>query len=175
MTHSDDGTDGDGVDSPPGVDAEDRLTYAEIGVGDEFEADRTVALSREAIVEFAAEYDPQPFHIDEEAAADSPFGGLIASGLHSVCVCSRLSTEAFFGRIDFVGGRGIDDLRWRRPVRPGDALSVTVVVADKRPSESNPARGYVDADVIGSDADGNEVVSWRVLGMVRRDPDAPAE
>lgn len=173
MTNTDD-TAGDSADSgsgaaDPGVGGE-RLTYDEIAVGDHFEADRTVTLSREAIVEFAAEYDPQPFHLDEAAGEASPFGGLVASGLQTLCVCNRLSTEAFFGRIAFLGGRGVDDLRWHRPVRPGDSLSVDVVVANKRASESVPRRGYVDADVIGSDGDGNEVVSWRVLGMVRRAP-----
>jgi len=179
VTHRDDAAgdhDGDGdasgTGAVPGPPPADRLTYGEIAVGDRFTADRTVTFSREAIVEFAAEYDPQPFHLDEAAGTDSPFGGLVASGLHSFCVCSRLSTEAFFGQVAFLGGRGIDDLRWRRPVRPGDSLSVDVVVADKRPSESDPERGYVDADVTGSDAGGNEVVSWRVLGMVRRDPAA---
>jgi len=158
-----------------GASGDDRLTYGDITVGDRFEADRTVTLSREAIVEFAAEYDPQPFHLDEAAGEPTPFGGLVASGIHSFCVCSRLSTEAFFGKIQFLGGRGVDSLRWHRPVRPGDTLSVDVVVANKRVSESDPERGYVDADVIGSDADGNEVISWRVLGMIRRDPDADSE
>lgn len=164
---------GDGVDA--GTADGDRLTYGDIAVGDRFRADRSVTFSRESIVEFAAEYDPQPFHLDEAAGEDSPFGGLVASGLHSFCVCSRLSTEAFFGRVAFQGGRGIDDLRWHRPVRPGDSLTVDVVVADKRISESDPERGYVDADVIGSDAEGTEVVSWRVLGMVRREPAASSE
>jgi acyl dehydratase len=156
--------------SEAGTTDRDPLTYEEIAVGDRFEADRTVTFSRESIVEFAAEYDPQPFHLDEAAGEASPFGGLVASGLQTLCACSRLSTEAFFGRIAFLGGRGIDDLRWHRPVRPGDSLSVDVVVANKRPSESNPERGYVDADVTGSDTEGNEVLSWHVLGMVRRGP-----
>lgn len=179
VSDSDDDTAGDdGGDAPlgtgtvDGATAQDRLTFEEIAVGDRFEADRSVTFSRESIVEFAAEYDPQPFHLDEAAGTASPFGGLVASGLHSFCVCSRLSTEAFFGHVAFLGGRGIDDLRWHQPVRPGDSLSVDVVVAAKRPSDSDPERGYVDADVTGSDADGDPAVSWRVLGMIRRDPTA---
>ena len=166
---------GTGAATVDGAAEDDRLTYGEIAVGDRFEADRTVTFSREAIVEFAAEYDPQPFHLNEAAGESTPFGGLVASGLHSFCVCSRLSTEAFFGQIQFLGGRGVDNLRCHRPVRPGDTLSVDVVVANKRVSGSDPQRGYVDADVIGSDPRGTEVVSWRVLGMIRRDPDADPE
>ena len=116
-----------------------RLCYDELAVGDRFESDRMATFSRESIVDFAAAYDPQPFHLDEAAGEASPFGGLVASGLHTFCVCSRLATEAFFGRIAFLGGRGVDDLRWHRPVRPGDSLSVDVVVAHKRPSESTPS------------------------------------
>jgi len=182
VSDSDDDTAGDdGSDTPlqtgtvDGVTAPDRLTFEEIAVGDRFEADRSVTFSRESIVEFAAEYDPQPFHLEEAAGTASPFGGLVASGLHSFCVCSRLSTEAFFGRVAFLGGRGIDDLRWHQPVRPGDSLSVDVVVATKRPSDSDPERGYVDADVTGSDPDGDPAVSWRVLGMIRRDPTAGSD
>lgn len=148
--------------------ADDRLSYDEIAVGDRFESDRAETFTRESIVDFAAAYDPQPFHLDSAAGEASPFGGLVASGLHTLCVCSRLATEAFFGRIAFLGGRGVDDLRWHRPVRPGDSLSVAVVVAHKRPSESTPGRGYVDVDVTAFDSTDREIVSWRVLAMVRR-------
>lgn len=173
MTDADDP--GDGTDSPLVAavhdavrPADDRLAYGEITVGDRFESDRAETFTREAIVDFAATYDPQPFHLDDAAGAASPFGWLVASGLHTFCICSRLATEAFFGRIAFLGGRGVDDLRWHRPVRPGDSLPVGVVVAHKRPSESTPGRGYVDVDVTAVDATDREIVSWRVLAMVRR-------
>lgn len=173
VTDADDPDDGTGSPSMAAVhDAlrppDDRLSYAELAVGDRFESDRAETFTRESIVDFAAAYDPQPFHLDDAAGEASPFDGLVASGLHTFCVCSRLATEAFFGRIAFQGGRGVDDLRWHRPVRPGDSLSVTVVVAHKRPSESTPERGYVDVDVTAVDSTDREVVSWRVLGMVRR-------
>ncbi|WP_081927027.1 MaoC/PaaZ C-terminal domain-containing protein [Halobellus rufus] len=144
------------------------LVYEDLAVGDRFEADRTVTFSREGIVEFASAYDPQPFHLGDDADDASPFDGLVASGLHSYCACNRLATEAFFGRVAFLGGRGVDDLRWSRPVEPGDALSVDVEVVEKRPSESDPRRGYVDVDVTGRGPDGESVVTWRVLGMIRR-------
>ncbi|MDQ2053670.1 MULTISPECIES: MaoC/PaaZ C-terminal domain-containing protein [Halobellus] len=148
--------------------AADRLTYEELAVGDRFVADQTVTFTRDSIVDFAGKYDPQPFHVGDDADAASPFEGLVASGLHSFCACNRLATEAFFGRVAFLGGRGVDDLRWHRPVRPDDTLSVDVEVVDKRVSESDSRRGYVDVDVTGRTPAGDPVVTWRVLGMIRR-------
>ncbi|SFR42942.1 MaoC family dehydratase [Halogeometricum limi] len=145
---------------------ETTLTYDELAVGDTFERGSTT-LTEAEITSFAGEYDPQPFHLDHDAGADSMFGGLVASGLHTYCACNRLATEAFFSRVAFMGGRGVDELRWHRPVRPGDTLSVSVEVTTKRVSESNPDRGYVDVDVTGTNADGDVVVTWTVLGMVR--------
>ncbi|WP_144900903.1 MaoC/PaaZ C-terminal domain-containing protein [Halobellus captivus] len=157
--------------SPP----DEPLTYDDLSVGDRFEADQTVAFTREEIVDFATAYDPQPFHLGDEADDASPFEGLVASGLHSYCACNRLATAAFFARVAFLGGRGVDDLRWFRPVEPGDTLSVDVEVVAMRPSDSDPRRGYVDVDVTGRDPAGEPVVSWRVLGLIRRgDADADA-
>ena len=157
-----DGARGDGT-------AADRLTYEDVAVGDRFVADRTITFTRDSIVDFAGKYDPQPFHVGDDADEASPFEGLVASGLHSFCACNRLATEAFFGRVAFLGGRGVDDLRWHRPVRPDDTLSVDVEVVDKRVSESDSRRGYVDVDVTGRTAAGDPVVTWRVLGMLRRE------
>jgi acyl dehydratase len=156
---------GDGAADDTGA---ERLTYADVAVGDRFRADETVTFTREEITEFAAAYDPQPFHLGDGADDASPFDGLVASGLHSFCACNRLATEAFFGRIAFLGGRGVDHLRWHRPVRPGDSLSVAVEVVDKRVSESEPRRGHIDVVVRGCAPDGGTVVRWRVLGMIRR-------
>ncbi|MFB6093243.1 MAG: MaoC/PaaZ C-terminal domain-containing protein [Haloquadratum sp.] len=153
-----------------GMDPDDRLTYDEIDVGDRFAADRSVTFTTEAIIDFAEKYDPQPFHVSDEADEASPFDGLVASGLHSYCACNRLAVEAFFGRIAFLGGSGVDEMRWYRPVHPGDTLTVEVEIADKRVSESDPRRGYIDIDITGHTEDGDPVVNWRVLGMVRREP-----
>lgn len=124
-------------------------------------------VTREEIVAFGERYDPQPFHVDEEAAAESVFGGLVASGWHTVAVCQGMLIR---GRPDVasMGGRGVDELRWHRPVRPGDTLSVTTEVVDKRRSESVTDRGYVDMRVTGLEGDGDPVVSWTVLGMIGR-------
>ncbi|MGQ4555633.1 MaoC/PaaZ C-terminal domain-containing protein [Halobellus sp. GM3] len=157
---------------PTPSNSDEQLAYEDLSVGDRFESDRTVELTRDSIVEFGREYDPQPFHVGDDAPAASPFDGLVASGLHSFAACNRLATEAFFGRVAFLGGRGVDDLRWYRPVRPGDALSADVEVVEKRVSASDPRRGYVDVDVTGRAPAGDRVLGWRVLGMIqRRDPE----
>lgn len=157
------------MDATPVSDADATLSYEALAVGDTFDADRTTTLTEDDITAFAGEYDPQPFHLDREAGAASMFDGLVASGLHTYCACNRLATEAFFSRVAFMGGRGVDDLRWQRPVRPGDTLSASVEVVSKRPSESNPERGYVDVAVTGTNGDDETVVTWTVLGMVRRE------
>lgn len=143
------------------------LTYEDLSVGDTFEAGPRT-LTEVDIVLFASDYDPQPFHIDPAAADDSLFDGLVASGLHTFSVCNRLVTEAFFARVPFMGGRGVDELRWHKPVYPGDALSVSAEIAAKRDSQSNPDRGYVDVDVTGTNDDGDGVISWTALAILSR-------
>jgi acyl dehydratase len=88
--------------------------------------------SKDEIIEFAERFDPQPFHVDEEAAKDSMFGGLIASGWHTGSISMRLLYDLFVNEIAVCGGSGIDDLRWRNPVRPGDTLTLEVEVTNKR-------------------------------------------
>lgn len=131
-------------------------------------------LTEAEIVDFAERFDPHPFHVDPDVGDDSPFGGLVASGLHTYCVCNRLATDALFGELAFLGGMGVEELRWHRPVRPGDTLTGTTGVVDRRASESHPERGYADLYTEGVNADGERVISWTALGMVRR-RDAAAE
>ena len=123
------------------------------------------------IVDFAERYDPQPFHTDEEAARDSVFGGLVASGWHTAAMCMRMRVDAEGEEVPLLGSRGVDELRWRRPVRPGDTLRVRTEVVDKRPSESRPDRGYVNTLVQGVNGDGEVAISWTGLGIVERAPD----
>ncbi|MGQ4555387.1 MaoC/PaaZ C-terminal domain-containing protein [Halobellus sp. GM3] len=85
------------------------------------------------IVEFGEQFDPQPYHTDPEAAEDSIYGGLIASGWHTTALTMRMLTEHFTAGTDFVGGSAVDDLRWIEPVRPGDTLSVTAEIVEKDP------------------------------------------
>ena len=105
---------------------------------------RPQVMTRERIVAFAAEFDPQPQHLDEEAARGSLFGELVASGWHTASVTMRLQLESVMGR--FPGGSlgaQVDTLAWRRPVRPGDELRARVEVLAKRPSGSRPDRGLL--------------------------------
>lgn len=142
--------------------------YEDIDVGEAYEAgERT--LTRDDIVEFAEEYDPQPFHVDEAAAAESPMGGLIASGWQTAAICMRLLVEVMDDEEwASLGARGVDELRWIRPVRPGDTIHVELEVVEKRPSESNPAVGHVDSQLTGYNQDDEAVISWIGLGMIER-------
>ena len=98
-------------------------------------------LSREEILAFGRDWDPQPFHVDEAAAARSPYGGLIASGWQTAALCMRLVVDGMLADSTSVGSPGLDELRWLKPVRPGDALSVEVTVLEVTPSRSKPDRG----------------------------------
>ena len=100
-------------------------------------------VTREEIVEFAGRYDPQPFHVDEKAAEASAFGGLIASGWMTASVMMRLLVENFVSGVASMGSPGVDELRWVRPVRPGDRLRVRVTVLGTRRSQTKPDRGAI--------------------------------
>ena len=99
-------------------------------------------MTEASIVEFASRFDPQPFHIDREAAERSMFEGLVASGFHTLCVSFRLFTQTAV-LANNMGGPGLDDVRWHVPVRPGDTIRVRVTVAEARPSRSKPDRGII--------------------------------
>jgi len=101
---------------------------------------RTFSLDRDEIIRFGKQYDPLPFHIDEEAARNSLFGGLIASSLHLLAACTRVVVEAQ-GEVSILSGLGIDEVRLPHPVRPGDLLSINACWSDLRRSRSRPDRG----------------------------------
>jgi acyl dehydratase len=104
-------------------------------------------LSEAEIIAFATQYDPQPFHVDRAAASSGPFGGLIASGWHSTAMMMRHLVECFLTPESSLGSPGLDDLRWIRPVRPGDTLRVLVTVVETRRSASKPDRGIVKSRI----------------------------
>lgn len=119
------------------------LHYDDFQPGQSFTSGR-IAMTRERIIQFGEEFDPQPQHMSEEAAATSNFGELIASGWHTACVSMRLQYEAAFCRIANGGmGAEVAKLAWLRPVRPGDELYVTVEVSEMRQSRSRPDRGII--------------------------------
>lgn len=102
-----------------------------------------VPISQAEIIDFATRFDPQPYHVDPAAAALGPFGGLIASGWHLAALTMRQIVEAEPFGASPVLGLGVDELRWLRPVRPGDVLRMSGEIVELRPSKSKPDRGTV--------------------------------
>ncbi len=99
------------------------------------------------MVAFARRFDPQTFHTSEETARETEYGGLIASGWHTAAMMMRLYAEHYLPREATLVSPGVDELRWSRPVRPGDELSIRVTVLEARPSRSRPDRGIVRSHV----------------------------
>lgn len=104
---------------------------------------KRLTVDRERIKTFAAEFDPQPFHQDDDAASQSMFGGLAASGWHTAALTMRLLVESDFRPQGGIIGAGFDELRWPLPVRPGDELQIDSEVLEVRPSKSRPHLGLV--------------------------------
>lgn len=111
--------------------------------GQRFVGIARIRVSEDRLKEFAAEFDPQPFHLDEESASASLFRGLAASGWHTAALTMRLLVDSPFRPAGGVVGAGIDELRWLRPVRPGDELHVVCEVLEVRPSKSRPEQGLI--------------------------------
>ena len=107
----------------------------------------SVMVDEQEIIAFARQFDPQPFHLDKERAEKSAFRGLIASGWHTACMVMRLIVDHYLSEVSSEGSPGIDELRWLRPVRPGDQLSVRVTILDARLSRSRPERGIVRSQI----------------------------
>ncbi|MBZ8134876.1 MaoC family dehydratase [Afifella sp. IM 167] len=103
----------------------------------------TYEVTREAIIAFAAEFDPQPFHLDEAAASRSMLGGLAASGWHTTAIFMRMMCDGWLHDTDAAGAGGVDETRWLRPVRPGDVLSGVSEVLEVKASRSRPGFGTV--------------------------------
>lgn len=129
-------------------------------------------MAAEEILSFARQYDPQPFHIDEDAAARSVFGGIIASGWHTASACMRMIVDHFLGAgSGSLGSPGMDEIRWTRPVRPGDTLTVRAEVLEVKPSRSKPDRGAVQVRYVVLNQKGDGVMTMVGTGLfVRRSP-----
>lgn len=118
------------------------LRFADFRVGQKFRS-ATLTVTAEEIKAFAHAFDPQPFHLDDAAAAAGPFGGLAASGWHTAALTMRLIVEGGLPIAGGILGAGIDELRWLRPVRPGDTIHVESEVVEVIPSTSRPGQGRV--------------------------------
>ena len=142
-------------------------SFDELSVGQEF-GFGSIRMELDEILEFARRWDPQPFHIDPEAAKSWPFGGLIASGWHTGSLWMRLYVTSMLGSAAAMGSPGIEELRWLAPVRPGDTLTARLVVLDTTPSERNPARGTLRSRGEMVNQDGVTVMAMTSRGHFER-------
>ena len=129
-----------------------------------------VSLSEAEIIAFARQYDPQSIHTDPEWSAAGPFDGLIASGVHTVAVCMRLFVDHYISRVASLASPGLDELRWPRPVRPGDSIRIRVQVAQARALRSRPDRGLVHSDVEALNQADEVVLSFTAMNFFARRP-----
>jgi acyl dehydratase len=133
----------------------------------------TFSVSEEEIIAFAKEYDPQPFHVDPVGALDGPYGGLIASGWHTTSLMMRQLVEHFVSPESSLGAAGIDEIRWPKPVRPGDTLHVQAAILERRRSASKPDRGIIKSRIQVTNQDGDVVMTMIATNFsLLRDPAA---
>ena len=141
--------------------------FDDFQVGERF-ATPGVTLTESLIIDFALRYDPQPFHIDVEAAKESNYGGLIASGFQTLALGFRMVLETGIFRACSMGSPGCDELRWLRPVHPGDTLHTELEVAEKTPSRSKPDRGVLRVKYRVKNQRGEDVMTFTSMQLARR-------
>ena len=152
-----------------------RLYWEDFPVGSVREFDGPT-VSRDEIVDFARRFDPQPFHLDEEAARQTHFGGLVASGWHTGSMAMRMICDGYLHDAASLGSPGIDKLRWTAPVRPGDTLRLRMTVVSSRPMKSKPHIGLLESHWEMFNQRGELVLDMSGWGMFgRRGADAPPE
>lgn len=148
--------------------------FEDFTVGTRFRSLHQIAVTAERIRSFAAEFDPQPFHLDEEAGQGTDFGGLVASGWHTAAVAMRLIVDSDLGLAGQGTGMAVESMRWRIPVRAGDSLRVEGSVTETRPSRSRPDRGIVRFQVTVLNQRNEAVLEASHVVLVVRRGGAPA-
>jgi acyl dehydratase len=143
------------------------LFLEDLSIGQTFGSGR-FRIDAEGIKRFAAEFDPQPFHLDEQVALETIFGGLAASGWHTAALTMRLLVESDFKPAGGVVGAGLEELRWPRPVRPGDELRVETEIVGIRPSKSRPEQGIVKVKVTTRNQEGEALQIYIANLVVQR-------
>ncbi|MBN9425113.1 MAG: MaoC family dehydratase [Burkholderiales bacterium] len=134
-----------------------------------------IAVDETEVIAFAQRFDPQWIHTDPQAAAQGPFQGLIASGWHSVGLLMRLFVHHYLSSVASIASPGVDEVRWNKPVRPGDQLRLRVTTTQTRRSNSKPDRGLVYSLLEGINQHGEVVVSLKAMNMLKTRPaDPPA-
>lgn len=139
--------------------------FTDVSVGD-VRSFGSYEVTAEEIQSFAADYDPQPFHVDEEAAANSMFGGLVASGWHTAAMTMRMLVDNHLTESGALGSPGLDRLRWPTPVRPGDTLTVDAEVLDKDPWDEE--RGVLTHGITTKNDEGEPVMTMEALVLYPR-------
>lgn len=145
------------------------LYLDDFAVGDRF-VTPGLTVTESHIIDFAFQWDPQPFHIDVEAAARHEMGSLLASGFHTLCLTFRLFQQSGVLARCNITGAGLDNLRWLRPVRPGDTIHAEAVVSAVRPSRSKPDRGTLAMRHSAVEHRGGVVMEVDCVHVVRRRP-----
>ena len=141
--------------------------FDDFQIGEKFTS-RGVTFTESDIIDFGLRYDPQPFHIDTEAAAKSVYGGLIASGFQTVALTFRMFLQEGLTTHCSMGSPGIDEVRWLAPVRPGDTLHMLAEVVENRPSISKPDRGIMRMKYIAYNQRDEPVLRFYALHLLRR-------
>jgi acyl dehydratase len=126
-----------------------------------------IAVEEDEIIAFGKRFDPQPFHTDPEAAAQSAFGGLIASGWHTASLMMRLFVDHYLSAVASLSSPGVDELRWLKPVRAGDKLSLRVTVTETNRSRSKPDRGVVHSFIEVRNQQYEIVMTMKALNLLR--------
>ena len=142
---------------------------------EDFEAGQTIdvgtrTVTEEEIIDFASKFDPQPFHVDKDAAEKSIYGGIIASGWHTCSMMMRMLVDHFLRQSSSRGSPGVDEIRWLKPVRAGDTLSVSTTILETKPSTSKPDRGVVMTQWQARNQHGELVATVKGMGMYGRRP-----
>ncbi|MEM1275074.1 MAG: MaoC family dehydratase [Pseudomonadota bacterium] len=143
------------------------MHFDDLSIGQTFEI-QPVSLSEDEIVAFAADWDPQEFHTDKAAAEKSHFGGLIASGFHTLLAVFRGLTQTDLFKTASMGSPGMSEVKWLKPVRPGDILSSEMEVIDLRASQTRLDRGYGIIEHRAKNQDGEMVLSYRSTVILAR-------
>ena len=130
-------------------------------------------VTAEEIIHFAERYDPHPFHLDDDLAKKTPYKGLIASGWHTCSMTMRMLVDNYFNRGTSIGSPGVDEIRWLKPVRPGDILSIKLKVTQKKLSVSKPDRGTIWHRVSVFNHKGEKVMTMMAMTMFLRAAPAP--
>ncbi len=126
----------------------------------------SIAVEEAEMISFASRFDPQPFHTDPEAGKRSIYGGLIASGWHSASLMMRLFVDHYLSHVASLGSPGVDELKWLKPVRPGDTLALRITVSETKRSRSKPDRGIVYSYVEALNQKEEIVMTMKALNFI---------